>query len=487
MPKLAVILVALSGTTLGACGGGSAPKSPPVPVASVSYDGAQIAVSARHGEVAPRRRAELRLQYFVGAEIWYSIDHTTEGVEAATFSWSGSTVTAEIWFKQPGDLVEGTYHDVIGVQLCHDQACAQRIAGSPVRIETSYSVTEPVPEPDVPALQALHRIELGHDVVDAEYSAALDAIVMASAHPVAALHLYYPASGVRHELSLSRTPTALSLAPDGLSAAVGHAGLITYIDLATVGEPNPSQPVLLDVSANVWQLVLDGRGYVHVFLGGFRERNTHSIEIATNTEVIRTNLITPESMPRLHPSGEYIYVADRGLSPSTMRKYDIRSGTPTATHQFPYHSEYPVCENLWMKQDGEIIYTGCGHLFLASEVQAQDMLYAGTLARPPEEPASMIHALSQSELSQEIMLLESVPANCMFFEWADCYTHFSVYGSGDLERVSRASLAPILHEGRSYAQRGDFVFHSANGTNQYLISRLINTSGPPPHYLNILR
>ena len=485
--KLALIPVVLSAVALTGCGGVSAPDSPPAPVASVSYAGGQVAVSARHGEGAPRGRAELRVQNYAAAEIWYSVDHTDEGVEAATFSWSGNTVTVEIWFKLPGDLAEGSYHDTVGVQLCHDQACGRRIAGSPVRIETTYAVTEPVPEPDVPPLQPLSRIELGHDVVDAAYSAALDAIVMASAHPVPALQIHYPATGARQELLLSRAPTALSLAPDGLSAAVGHAGLITYVELTTAGEPGPSPPVLLDVSANVWELVLDGRGYAHVFLGGFNERSIHSVEIASNTEVIQNHMVSSESMPRLHPSGDYIYVANRNLSPSTMRKFDIRSGMPVNSHRFPYHSEYPVCENLWMKQDGEVIYSGCGRLFLASEDQAQDMLYAGSLARPQEEAPSIIHALSQSDLSQEIILLESDPAKCRFHQWADCYTHFSIYGSDDLQRVSRASLAPIRLEGRSYAQRGDFVFQSADGLRHYMISRLINTSGPPPHYLNVLR
>lgn len=487
MQKLALIWVALSGGVLGACGGGGSAAGPTVPVASVSYDGGPIVVSARHGDQTPFSEAMLRIVNYPAAEIWFAIDHTGGGVDIATFNWSSNTGRLGIWFKQPGDLAEGVYDDVIGLQLCYDEACTRRLAGSPLRIETSYAVAEPVPEPEVPALQVLSRVELGHDVVDADYSDALDAIVMVSAHPVDALHLYYPATGVRRELLLSQTPTALSVAPDGFSVAVGHAGLISYVELTTLGELNAPPPVLLDVSADVWKLVLDGRGYAHVFRAQLEGLNVNSVEIASNTEVIGTSNVASGSMPRLHPSGEYIYVANRGLSPSSMRRYDIRSGTPVSMQEFPYDGVYPVCENLWMKQDGEIVYTACGHLFQASADEAQDMQYVGSLARPPQEPPSRIHALSQSDLSREIILLESDPAACMFGLWADCYTHFSTYGSDDVQRVSRESLAPITRDGRSYAQRGDFVFHSSNGTRHYMISRLINTAAPPPYYLSVLR
>src|SRR5262245_26484666 len=65
---------------------------------------------------------------------------------------------------------------------------------------------------------------LAYRVVDAEYSRALDRIVMVAATPASGLHLYDPATNGDTVIALPTTPTAVSVGPTGLLAAVGHNG-----------------------------------------------------------------------------------------------------------------------------------------------------------------------------------------------------------------------------------------------------------------------
>src|SRR5207237_1160083 len=52
-----------------------------------------------------------------------------------------------------------------------------------------------------------------------------------SADPDSALYIYNPANGQKQTIALTRPPTSLGLAPDGLYAVVGHDALVTLVDL----------------------------------------------------------------------------------------------------------------------------------------------------------------------------------------------------------------------------------------------------------------
>jgi len=68
--------------------------------------------------------------------------------------------------------------------------------------------------------------------VAAEYSTALDRIVMISANPNQ-LHIYDPVSQSDTKVSLSKAPLGVSVSPDGLHAAVAHDLLVSYVNLST--------------------------------------------------------------------------------------------------------------------------------------------------------------------------------------------------------------------------------------------------------------
>lgn len=71
---------------------------------------------------------------------------------------------------------------------------------------------------------------LAFNVVDSDYSTALNRIIAVAASPNE-LHIYDPAVQSDAVIPLNLTPTCVSVGPDGLHAAVGHDGYVSYVDL----------------------------------------------------------------------------------------------------------------------------------------------------------------------------------------------------------------------------------------------------------------
>jgi hypothetical protein len=390
-------------------------------------------------------------------------------------------------FRHPANMGVGSYTENVALRVCYDSACRREVSGSPLALQTSYVVSSVVPpEPNITTLPYLTRTTLSHDVVDAEYSASLDAIVMVSAKPTSSLYVYDTATGTESEVRLNRVPTAVGVSPDGNTAAVGHDALITIVDLTTAGQAGAPAPVVLNLSADAFDVVLDGHGFVHAVPRVDQWVEMHSVEIATNTESLGTGILRAGSRVKLHPSGESLYTADNGLSPSDIAKFDIRSGIAAGLYDSPYHGDYEMCGDLWLKQDGAVIYTKCGNTFRTSTIRNDDMVYNGRLQLSVSQSYGyQIDSLSQSDATDEIALLEADWYSCTVANY-DCYTHLNLYESEFLNRTAVYSLAPIDFNGSTYSQRGSFVFHSADGAHRYIISHLFRFPGTDePYYLTV--
>jgi hypothetical protein len=402
-------------------------------------------------------------------------------------STNPSIASLQLNFVTPAYRGVGVHTENVVVKACYDAACVREVPGSPLTLATTFTVTrQATSEPGMTPLAHLTRTELTHDVVDAEYVRALDAIAMVSSAPTNALYLYDVATGTERQLGLNKKPTAVSISPDGRFAAVGHDALITHVDLNSLVAGAPVTK-LLNVTADVFDLVLDGRGNVHALPRIDQWVDMHSVNVATNKETLGTGFLRAGSRASLHPSGDYLYTADNGLSPSDIAKYDLRTGTANELYDSPYHGDYAMCGNVWLKEDGATIYTRCGNTFGSSTTKSEDMVYRG---RVQLSYGYAIDALSQSDATKEIMLLEADTYECASFNTSStrCYTHLAVYESDFLNRTAVYTLPPIALAGNSYLQRGLFVFHSANGLHRYLISRLQGAPGVvQPHYLTVVQ
>jgi len=437
---------------------------------------------------APQRSTMISLNHTGAIPPSVLTDTTYASIDyvSALFSSPISTQVT-VNFRHPANMGVGVYSENVALRVCYDAACRREVTGSPLALHTTYTVASVIPpEPNVTTLPYLTRTTLPHDVIDAEYSASLDAIVMVSAKPTSSLYVYDTATGTESEVRLNRVPTAVGISPDGNTAAVGHDALITIVDLTTAGQAGAPAPVVLNLSADAFDVVLDGHGFVHAVPRVDQWVEMHSVEIATNTESLGTGILRAGSHMKLHPSGESVYTADNGLSPSDIAKFDIRSGSAQGLYDSPYHGDYAMCGDLWLKQDGAVIYTKCGNTFRTSTVRNDDMVYNGRLQLSDSTTYGyQIDSLSQSDATDEIALLEADWYSCTIAN-RDCYTHLNLYESDFLNRTAVYGLAPIDLDGSTYSQRGLFVFHSADGSHRYLISRLWQFAGnDQPYYLTV--
>jgi len=418
----------------------------------------------------------LTVAYPPAAGVFVTVSNSTTGIQSVSAP-SGATITPQVTisFIAPKTLGAGTYTDQVTINVCADQLCTQPLAGSPVFLTTTYQVT-------MPALAATSQIVLGHDVIDAKYSRALEAIVVVSSYPSNALYLYDVKTQTEVSQPLNKMPTAVTVGPTGLDAAVGHDALITYVNLATLTQASPPAPVELNVTAPVFDLVLDGHGYVHVVPARDQWVSIHSVNIATNVETVGPAQLYAGSHAKLQPGTGFVYTADNGLSPSSLTKWDVSSGTATYLYEI-FGASYSVCGNLWFSDDSITAYTPCGNVFRASTTQAQDMAYSGQLVLTRSTYGNQLVSVDESSLANEILGIEESPFDCgPNGTPANCATNVAVFDSVYLGQTGLYALPSITLAGQAYSQRGRFVFHSADGTRRFLISMLYGEPNPATQY-----
>lgn len=218
------------------------------------------------------------------------------------------------------------------------------------------------------------KIILETEVIDAEYSKKTDLLIYASSKPHQ-LHVYSTGKNTRKTIDLNFAPLSVAIALDGKTAVVGHDARISYIDLVSMRVTK-----VYDVSCEVFDIVLSPNNWVYAFPKRDQAVKVHCIELATGVETLNPfQLIRERSKAKIHPSGKYLYVADNGVSPSDIVKFDIQYGTAQYMYDSPYHGTYNIDGDLWFSEDGNRIFVKGRTVLKSSEVKTQDMVYNGTV------------------------------------------------------------------------------------------------------------
>lgn len=300
------------------------------------------------------------------------------------------------------------------------------------------------------SVNAHRRIDpLLFDVIDAEYSAALDRLVAVSSAPQA-LHLYDPVGRGVVSVPLSFAPTSVSVAPDGLTAAVGHDAWISIVDLGAAKVTSA-----LPVSARVLDVVLASNGYVYAFPAEDQWEQIRCVRLADGTETLHSGFsIYAGTRARLHPAGTSIYGADNGLSPSDLERYDISKGTAAYLYDSPYHGDYAVCGDLWFMEDGRVV-TACGNVFRTSDIKAKDMLYGGALVDVP-----FVQSAVEAWASGRLAVLPRVG----YLTSVDADTVVHTFDAATLTPMGHLPLPAQMRVGMEpRPSRGRFLLASASG------------------------
>ena len=133
----------------------------------------------------------------------------------------------------------------------------------------------------------------------------------------------------------------------------------------------------MQVDFEVFDIVLTDNGWIYssAVLWTSMDEDIHVIEIATNAR--NAQYVENTAVYKLHPDGQRLYGARLNLSPTYLLMVDISEGAVNDYYDFRYHGDYEVYQNLWLSENGERIFTGCGYIFRASSTPSRESAYNG--------------------------------------------------------------------------------------------------------------
>lgn len=303
-------------------------------------------------------------------------------------------------------------------------------------------------------------IPLRYQVSDAEFSRSLNRVVMVSSLPNQ-LVLFDPTVGREAGVvPLPTVPTCVSLNLEGTSAAVGHDGFVSVVDL--------TRPALIRTFA-VQSDVLDivhGNGYAYVFPRRDQWTTARTVRLSDGADLTPTpfgNSIYAGTLAKMHPSGRKVYGANNGLSPSDIERYNIGAdGVLRYGDDSPYHGDYAMCGNIWPTRDGLRLITRCGNVFRSSDTQTQDMIYNGKLSNS-NWVVSADHAQGTNRILA--LALNQNPG----FGSGQAPTELSVYEYEFLNPLWRIALPTFPVANRQAQSFGKFVFASQDDSQAIVI------------------
>jgi hypothetical protein len=307
--------------------------------------------------------------------------------------------------------------------------------------------------PDVTPLSSDTGVDaLGLWVTDAEYSDALDRIVLVAREP-SALVLLDPVSLERTTLELPMRPTAISVSLDGLTAAVGHDAWISIVDLTV-----PAILDVVEVTAPLFDLVLADNDYAYGFPSRDQWVDLHSVSLADGFETRIFATLRDKSIGALHPDGHRVYT-NASFFPAA--RFDTTLGPAALVEPPDRELEGGLCNDVTFADGGARLVTGCGQVYWSTADPATDMRYAGALERPAALASWPLGALDWSASAGTFGMVLAADRTSSSPEQ---YGSVSFYAEPYLTKLASRPLPPMRQAGATVRVDGRHVFYSADGT-----------------------
>jgi hypothetical protein len=252
---------------------------------------------------------------------------------------------------------------------CSD--AASDAPAQPIGDDASTSLDANYPAGSVPPTSATVSA-LAYGVVDAKYSTALSSIVIVSATPTSALHLYDVTTASDRSVALPEAPVAVAVAPNGLTAAVAFDAQVSLVDLTS-----GTITTTCAVSSDAYDVALSSTGIAYVLPHTGGDVPVHAIDFSSCNEVLGGVFSAPSRIA-LHPSEQALFIAEQGLYPSRILRCDV-SSSPAECVDSADDADwgtYETCGNLWISADGARIYSACG-VTISGERHRRSLLLCG--------------------------------------------------------------------------------------------------------------
>jgi hypothetical protein len=289
---------------------------------------------------------------------------------------------------------------------------------------------------------------LPYNVVSAAYDKPLDKLVLISSDPNE-LHIYDPQTHADQAVPLALAPLSVAVRPDGLFAAVGHDGWVSYVNLQTAAVQH-----IFKVFAQVGNLILAGNGYA--YFAALKEWNLYSLRISDG-ETTKSGLINNDSIIRLHHDENFIYSGGWYLT-----KWAISQGIASRVDA---HIDSTQCQNLWLTEDGNRLITACGKAYRTSTISSEELQLEGTIcdstivwaeeASMPKMTAVLVKTSSPSQGARELR----------------------IYKDADLQLIHTLPVNRFSVGDASYTGYGQFAFWNSEGNNIIVVENADTSAG----------
>ena len=337
-------------------------------------------------------------------------------------------------------------------------------------------------------IKAMTRHTLGFDVIDAGYSKSLQKVVLLASRPTPAVHIYDPITGDDVSIALASAPTSVSIGPNGLFAAVGHNGAVSYVDL--------TQKVVVStfaVNANIFSLVLAGNGYVYAFPDGtqWNPGEWVTMRIFNTTSGAGTvpslSTISGESRGSVQPSTGVLYVTPTTrIDPLMINWYDISAGTISAEYRSLTSVRHSACGGFWFADDGARMYSRCGLVFAPPPAPPYatpefDLTYVGSIEGG--NTGNHIISLSDSAPAGRFVAIET--GNRVDDPQVNDDDAVTFFDRMQLVRVEKIQFPVVTAHGQDYRLHGKFVFFEGTGRSVIVVGQADSQAGLADDYFLI--
>ena len=279
--------------------------------------------------------------------------------------------------------------------------------------------------------------------IDAEYSLALDRVVLVSTNPDL-LTIFDPVTGQGQSVPLAMPPTALSISSNGLRAAVGHDGRISYVNLATAAVEKT-----FGVTTTVFDLALSG---TDIFAFPLRDQwqQVRVVNIASGAETLWNLVYAGSTAGKISPNGKYLYI-------NASKRYDVTQPLSPA-----YDSTSGYNPGQWFSQDGSRLFSSTGQAFRLSDIASQDLQYNGTLA------SGGLAAVADSSAQQVTAAIATGSATD---------TSIQFFSQQYLASIGAIAIPKFTIGPNSYNGHGRHLFWNSSGNRLFAIVQADPTSG----------
>lgn len=184
------------------------------------------------------------------------------------------------------------------------------------------------------------------------------------------------------KIQLAGQPLMMDLSKDGQKLAVACSGL-ALIDLETF------QVTQLPVSMVIASVAFDFAGQLYVTTSDSWGKN-HKIDAATGSVLLSfgtgttlSNAIYQSAIVKTDITGTYLYAGERGLSPASLYKFDIRGTAPIFLAEDQHGSIGSNLQDLAIHKSGAYVYLACGSPYEIQEINSETITRVNSLSTGP--------------------------------------------------------------------------------------------------------